>query len=65
MADTEAGAESATGDIEGINVPRVTDWLVANVEGVQPPFSFELIAGGRSNLTFRVTDAAGRDLVLR
>lgn len=57
MADIEA--------IEGIDVPRVTEWLVANVEGVEPPFSFELIAGGRSNLTFRVTDAGGRDLVLR
>ena len=62
MADT---ADGGANGIEGIDVPRVTDWLVANVDGVQPPFDFELIAGGRSNLTFRVTDAAGRDLVLR
>ena len=30
-----------------------------------PPFSFALIAGGRSNLTYAVTDAAGRRVVLR
>ena len=33
--------------------------------GVVPPFSFALIAGGRSNLTYAVTDAAGRCVVLR
>ncbi len=33
--------------------------------GAVPPFSFELIAGGRSNLTYAVTDAAGRHVVLR
>jgi aminoglycoside phosphotransferase (APT) family kinase protein len=50
---------------EGINAASVTTWLVDHVEGVAPPFTFELIAGGRSNLTFAVTDAAGRKLVLR
>jgi aminoglycoside phosphotransferase (APT) family kinase protein len=65
VADTADGVASGVEGIEGIDGPRVTDWLVANIEGVQPPFTFELIAGGRSNLTFRVTDAAGRDLVLR
>ena len=33
--------------------------------GAEAPFSFELIAGGRSNLTFRVTDARGLDWALR
>jgi aminoglycoside phosphotransferase (APT) family kinase protein len=51
--------------IEGINAAPVTAWLVDHVEGVLAPFTFELIAGGRSNLTFKVTDAAGRRLVLR
>ena len=51
--------------MEGVDVERVTAWMAANVEGVQPPLSFELIAGGRSNLTFKVTDAAGHDFVLR
>lgn len=44
---------------------RVTEWLVANLEHVEAPFSAELIAGGRSNLTFLITDATGHKLVLR
>ncbi|MDQ3147924.1 MAG: phosphotransferase family protein [Actinomycetota bacterium] len=40
-------------------------WLEANVDGARPPFDFELIAGGRSNLTFAVTDAAGARTGLR
>ena len=31
----------------------------------RPPFQYRLITGGRSNLTFAVTDAAGRRFVLR
>ncbi|MDA8072091.1 MAG: hypothetical protein M0Z82_10960, partial [Actinomycetota bacterium] len=44
----------------GIDVERVTAWFTAEVPGVVPPLDFELIAGGRSNLTFAVTDASGR-----
>src|SRR5215210_6687918 len=51
--------------VEGIDVDRVTEWLVANVADVAPPLTFDLIAGGRSNLTFRVTDGAGHEFVLR
>jgi len=50
---------------EGIAQGAVQDWLLANVPGVQPPVSFELIAGGRSNLTFKVTDSAGNRYALR
>src|SRR5260370_12988327 len=50
---------------EGINAASVTAWLVEHIAGVRAPFMFELIPGGRSNLTFAVTDAAGRRLVLR
>jgi aminoglycoside phosphotransferase (APT) family kinase protein len=50
---------------EGINEAAVTPWLLENVEGLTPPLTYELIAGGRSNLTFGVTDAAGRRVVLR
>ena len=49
----------------GINVTAVTDWLVAHVPGAAAPFHFELIAGGHSNLTYKVTDAAGTRSVLR
>lgn len=51
--------------MEGINAPGVSTWLQANVADVRGPFSFELISGGRSNLTFGVCDANGRTLVLR
>lgn len=51
--------------MQGIAVERVTDWLAANIEGATAPFRFDLIVGGRSNLTFRVTDAAGVQFVLR
>ncbi|HEV2369591.1 MAG TPA: phosphotransferase family protein [Acidimicrobiales bacterium] len=51
--------------MEGINEPRVTAWLEENVAGARGPFGFELIAGGRSNLTFKVTGADGTRYVLR
>ena len=53
------------GDIEGIAVEPVSAWFDANIDGAHGPYQFELIAGGRSNLTFRVTDAAGTPYVLR
>ena len=49
----------------GIHSDRVTEWFRANIEGAQPPLSFEIIKGGHSNLTFRVDDAAGNVFVLR
>jgi aminoglycoside phosphotransferase (APT) family kinase protein len=57
--------DSASAGVTGINLDRVPDWLERNIAGVTAPFRFELIAGGRSNMTFAVTDAAGRKLVLR
>jgi len=60
-----AAARSATlQDVEGIQAASVTQWLEAHV-GLLPPLDFDLVAGGRSNLTFKVTDAAGRSVVLR
>jgi aminoglycoside phosphotransferase (APT) family kinase protein len=50
---------------EGIDASRVTDWFEEHLDGVRPPLSFELISGGRSNLTYTVTDAADRRWVLR
>ena len=51
--------------MRGINVESVSRWLAANVADAAPPFEFELIAGGRSNLTYLVTDATGVRTVLR
>jgi aminoglycoside phosphotransferase (APT) family kinase protein len=49
----------------GIDRERVTRWLGAHVPGLRGPVEFTLIAGGRSNLTYRVTDAAGMAWALR
>ncbi len=51
--------------MKGIDVERVTNWLERNVDGAIAPFEFSLIAGGRSNLTFRVVGADGQRFVLR
>ncbi len=55
------GKENAS----GIDPANVSKWLESNIEGAVGPFEFELIAGGRSNLTFQVTSNSGRKLVLR
>src|SRR5688500_17853827 len=61
--DTTSTTDQAGPD--GIDVANVTAWLERNIDGATAPFTFELIAGGRSNLTFKVTGADGRALVLR
>jgi len=49
----------------GIDQQRVSGWLVDHIAGAAAPFEFSIIAGGRSNLTFAVTDANGARYVLR
>jgi aminoglycoside phosphotransferase (APT) family kinase protein len=59
-------APTADTDVpRGVDATRVTAWFLDHADGVQPPLSFTLIAGGRSNLTYRVADAAGHAWVLR
>ncbi|HUI04249.1 MAG TPA: phosphotransferase family protein [Acidimicrobiales bacterium] len=60
-----ATADLVDGSPEGIDAARVSAWCASHVPGVEPPLSFTLIAGGRSNLTYRVTDAAGHAYALR
>src|ERR1035438_282706 len=52
-------------NVEGIDADRVGKWFTDNLPGVEPPLRFELIAGGRSNLTYRVTDGNDRHFALR
>lgn len=52
------------GPVEGIHRENVTAWLAERTE-IEGPLSFSLIAGGRSNMTYTVVDAAGRRFVLR
>jgi aminoglycoside phosphotransferase (APT) family kinase protein len=51
--------------IHGIDRDRVSQWLTDHLDGAVAPFDFRLIVGGRSNLTYTVTDAAGHRYVLR
>lgn len=62
-SDPGKGTEQAP--LKGIRVDPVSQWLEANVDGARAPFDFEFITGGHSNLTFKVTAADGRRLVLR
>ena len=59
--DTQAGGA----DENGLDRARLEGWFAANVEGAKPPLAYERIAGGRSNLTFRVTDAGDGAWILR
>ena len=49
----------------GINAEAVTQWILAKQPDLAAPLDFELITGGASNLTFKVTDQLGTKLVLR
>ena len=49
----------------GIDPARVSAWLDGNVAGSQGPYAFHLIAGGRSNLTYKVMANDGTTFVLR
>ena len=55
------GAEAT----DEIDVSRTEAWFEANVGEVELPLSFKRIAGGRSNLTYEVRDAAGSRWALR
>ncbi len=55
----------APGTVRGIDAGRVTGWFRANLRQAEPPLRFEIIAGGHSNLTYKVEDARGDLFVLR
>jgi aminoglycoside phosphotransferase (APT) family kinase protein len=48
----------------GLEVGPVSEWLAAEL-GLAPPLRFERVGAGQSNLTFRVRDRGGREVVLR
>lgn len=52
------------GVVVGIDEANVSSWMREHVSAVEP-LTFELIAGGRSNLTYRVVDAEGTAFALR
>ncbi len=50
---------------KGIDRARVEQWMSAALPQADPPFAFQLIAAGGSNLTYRVEDARGAACILR
>ncbi len=61
-ADSDDGARDA---VTGIDHDPVSEWLEANIDEAEGPFTFSVITGGHSNITYRVDGAGPRSLVLR
>ncbi len=52
-------------DLKGIDCVAVEAWFARHVSESRAPLQFALIAGGHSNLTYRVEDADGNRYALR
>ncbi len=66
MGDEATGqGDGSTTAVDGIDAAAVGAWFAAHAGDVAPPLRFERIAGGHSNLTYRVSDAAGKSWALR
>jgi aminoglycoside phosphotransferase (APT) family kinase protein len=62
---TGQGDGSAVEAVDGIDLAGVGGWFAERVPTARAPLAYERIAGGHSNLTYRVTDAAGAEWALR
>jgi aminoglycoside phosphotransferase (APT) family kinase protein len=62
---SEATDQQSTTGPQGFNVDAVMPWLESHCDWMHGPYSWERLAGGHSNLTYRVTDATGNAFVLR
>jgi aminoglycoside phosphotransferase (APT) family kinase protein len=65
MADEATEQDGTVAAPDGIDPEALGAWFGAHVPGADLPLRFERIAGGHSNLTYRVTDAADRQWALR
>jgi aminoglycoside phosphotransferase (APT) family kinase protein len=65
MTDEATDANGTVEGPDGIDREALEAWFGENVPGVDFPLGFERIAGGHSNLTYRVTDASGQKWALR
>src|ERR1700737_144775 len=48
-----------------LDLPALEHWFVREGSPLEPPLREQLIAGGFSNLTYRIEDATGQRFVLR
>jgi aminoglycoside phosphotransferase (APT) family kinase protein len=65
VTGADASAQTPGPDLAGLDAAKVSTWLETHVDGLRGPFTYSLIAGGHSNLTFGAVDADGRRLVVR
>jgi aminoglycoside phosphotransferase (APT) family kinase protein len=65
MADEATDANGTAAAPDGITQKPLEAWFGENLPGADLPLRFERIAGGHSNLTYRVTDASGVMWALR
>jgi aminoglycoside phosphotransferase (APT) family kinase protein len=65
MAGEFEGRTALVTQLSGLHEAIVGDWLMSLGLGFEPPFRFERVGNGHSNLTYRVTDAVGKRCVLR
>jgi aminoglycoside phosphotransferase (APT) family kinase protein len=66
MGDEATGRTDGAATVpEGIEPAPLEAWFAEHAPGVEGPLEFERIAGGHSNLTYRVSDRAGRRWALR
>jgi aminoglycoside phosphotransferase (APT) family kinase protein len=58
---------SAVAELPGLDIGGLAAWVAGDgrAAGVRLPLTASLVAGGKSNLTFRIDDAAGRSFALR
>ncbi len=57
-------AHEDTSTVVGFDVPTIERWL-ATVTEIASPIAWTRLPGGHSNLTYLLTDEAGRELVIR
>jgi aminoglycoside phosphotransferase (APT) family kinase protein len=68
QASTDAGARAGTDPqaVTGAGFgPDFAAWATDNVPGSEPPYRLTQVSGGRSNLTYLLTDGTSRQHVLR
>jgi aminoglycoside phosphotransferase (APT) family kinase protein len=66
MGDEATGRGDGAATVpDGIDLNGVESWFALNVPSASPPLAFERIAGGHSNLTYRVDDVGGNRWALR
>ena len=48
-----------------VDTPQIKSWLSQNIPDSKPPFDFDLVPDGQSNLTFIIADSNDKKWVLR